>query len=171
MDYHGNSTPYKSQIDGSLVQIHSKFPDYSMSFIHAVTWHGFWTRTLQYINLHTPCKKCGLDSHLNFVPFHITNRRQFGWFRNWHQIPWLFHVIHPGFIRFPCKNMTWIMDYGQIQVMEFPWHLPRKWWDFHRISSHFRPNYHQKDMRKSVSHFLLGIYTYIPNTKLSDYVL
>ena len=48
------------------------------------------------------------------------------------------------------------MDFGQLQVMEFPWHLLRKWWDFHRIRSHFRPNCRQKDMRKSVSHFLQG---------------
>ena len=27
-----------------------------------------------------------------------------------HQIPWPFHVIYPGFICFPCWNMTWILD-------------------------------------------------------------
>ena len=52
------------------------------------------------------------------------------------------------------------MDFVQVQVMEFPWHLPRKWWGFHRIWSHFRtkPNCRQKNMRKSPSHFLQGIY-------------
>ena len=40
----------------------------------------------------------------------FTNRRQFGWFRNWHQIPWQFHVIYTGFICFACSNMTWILE-------------------------------------------------------------
>ena len=49
------------------------------------------------------------------------------------------------------------MDFRQVQVMELSWHLRRKWWDFHRIWSHFRPNARQKDMRKyKVSHFLQG---------------
>jgi len=38
------------------------------------------------------------------------------------------------------------MDFGQVQVMEFPWHLLRKWWDFHRIWSHFWPSCSQKVM-------------------------
>ena len=50
------------------------------------------------------------------------------------------------------------MDFGQVQVMELPWHLLRKWWDFHRIWSHSRPDCRQKDMRKSLSHFLRGTY-------------
>ena len=53
----------------------------------------------------------------------------------------------------PCKNVTWIlmeipchlssayllsvpehdMDFGQVQVMECPWHLQRQRWDFHGI--------------------------------------
>ena len=41
--------------------------------------------------------------------------------------------------------------------MEFPRHSLRKWWDFPRIWSHFRLNCRQKDIRKSVSHFLQGI--------------
>ena len=40
--------------------------------------------------------------------FNITNRWQFG--PNWHQIPWLFHIIYAGFICFPCSNLTWILD-------------------------------------------------------------
>ena len=43
-------------------------------------------------------------------------------------------------------------DFTEGQVMEFPWHLLRKWWDFHRIWSHFRPNCRQEDTRKSMSH-------------------
>ena len=50
------------------------------------------------------------------------------------------------------------MDFGQVQVMEFRWYLLRKWWDFHWIWSHFRPNCRKKDLRKSVSHFLQGQY-------------
>ena len=39
---------FMSQIDGCLVQIHTKFHDNSMSFmrvlfvVYAETWHGFW---------------------------------------------------------------------------------------------------------------------------------
>ena len=50
------------------------------------------------------------------------------------------------------------MDGGQVQVMEFPWHLLRKWQAFRQIWSHFRPTYREKDMRKSVSHLLQGRY-------------
>ena len=101
--------------------------------------------------------------------FHLTNRRQFG--PNPHQIPWLFHVIAchksaavgskstPNSMTIPCHlcHLEHDMDFGQVQIMEFLWNLQRKWWDFHRIRSHFWPNCRQKDMRKSVSHFLQGI--------------
>ena len=42
---------FMSKIHGSLVKIHTKFHDYSMSFIqvlfvpHAKAWHGFWTNS------------------------------------------------------------------------------------------------------------------------------
>ena len=48
------------------------------------------------------------DSDGNSMPFHTTNRRQFG--QNPHRIPWQFHVIYSGFICFPCWIMTWILD-------------------------------------------------------------
>ena len=83
-----------SRIDGiSLVQIHTKFHNHTMSFIHAIfpfhagTWHGFWTSSG--------------------------------------------HGISMGFAK---------------KMMGFPG----------RIWSHFRPNCRQKDMRKSLSHFLQG---------------
>ena len=81
-----------TRLGGSLVQVHTKFHDYSMSFILV-----------------------------------------------------LFFVM-----------LEHDMDIGQVQVMEFPWHLLRNWRDSHRIWGHFRtkPNCRQKDMRKSVSHFL-----------------
>ena len=81
---------------------------------------------------------------------------------NPHQIPWPFNVIYPGFICFACSNMTWIFCKFK---MKFPWYLRRKWWDFHRIWSHFRnqPNCCQKDMRKSMSHVLQGYTVLICN--------
>ena len=50
------------------------------------------------------------------------------------------------------------MDIARVEVMKFPWHLLRKWRDFHRIWCHFRtkPNCRQEDMRKSLKHFLQG---------------
>ena len=58
----------------------------------------------------------------------------------------------PGF--YLCFTLKHDMDFGKVQVMEFPCHLLRKWWDFHGISCRFQPDSRQKDMRKSVSHFL-----------------
>ena len=49
------------------------------------------------------------------------------------------------------------MDFGKVQVMEFAWHLLRKWWDFHRIWCHSRPNCRRIEMRKFLSHFLQGM--------------
>ena len=62
------------------------------------------------------------------------------------------------FYLFPMREHD--MDFGQVQVMEFPGHLLRKWWDFHRAWTHFRtkPNCRGKDMRKSMSHFLQSMY-------------
>ena len=66
------------------------------------------------------------------------------------------------------------MDFGQVQVMEFSWHLLRKWWNFFRIWSHFRPNCRQKDMRTSLSHFLQGhlkkmVKKWISNTSIMNF--
>ena len=87
----------------------------------------------------------------------------------WRGFSWKFHVISrhkstPNSMTIPCHLSRFYLfsmlehdtDFGQVQVMEFPWHLLRKWWDFHWIWSHFWPNCRQKDMRKSVSHFLQG---------------
>ena len=52
------------------------------------------------------------------------------------------------------------MDFGQVHVMAFPWHLLKKWWDFHRIWSHSQPNCRQNEMRKSLSHFSQGVHIY-----------
>ena len=93
----------------------------------------------------------------------------------WRESSWKFHVIFchkltgvwskstPNSMTIPCHLSRFYLstmlkhdiDLGQVQVMEFPWQLLRKWWDFHRIWSRFRikPNYRQKHMRKSVSHF------------------
>ena len=54
------------------------------------------------------------------------------------------------------------MAFGQVQVMEFLWHLLRKWWHFHRIWCHFRPNCRQKGIRKSKSRFWQGtLFTFL----------
>ena len=99
-----------------------------------------------------------------------------GLYKIWHGFPWKFHVIlyHKStavwpkltpnsmtiprhlsrFYLFSMKKHD--MDFGQVRVMEFPWHLLRKWWDFHWIWSHFWPNLRQKDTGKSQSHFWQG---------------
>ena len=58
----------------------------------------------------------------------------------------------PNSMTFPCHSICHFfrfyllfveehdMDFGKVQVMEFPWHLLRKWWDFHRTWCHFRTN-------------------------------
>ena len=56
-------------------------------------------------------------------------------------------------------------DFGQVQFMEFPWYLLGIYQEndeisigFEFILDHFRPHCRQKDMRKSISHFLQGKY-------------
>ena len=80
-----------------------------------------------------------MDSHGNSMAFYVTNRRHLviEIDTKYHD-PWLFHVIYPGFIF--LRMLKHDKDFEQVQVMEFPWHLLRKCWDFHRIWSHFRPN-------------------------------
>ena len=64
---------------------------------------------------------------------------------NWHQIPWVFHVIYPGVICFLCKNMTWIwisLRHGIFMA-------------FYQKMIGF-PSDRQNDIRKSMSHFFTG---------------
>ena len=96
----------------------------------------------------------------------------------WHGFSWKFHVIlcmsqmttvssklTPNSMIIPCHLSRFYlfymldhdMDFGQFQVMEFLWHLLRKWWNFNLIWCHFQPNCRQKDVRKSVLHFLRGL--------------
>ena len=97
------------------------------------------------IRLCFPCKKCDEDSQGNFISFHMSQidgslRLSSKLARNSMTIP-----CHLS--RFYLTSMLeHDMAFGQVQVMEFPWHLLRKWWDFHRIWSHFRtkPNSRQK---------------------------
>ena len=105
----------------------------------------------------------------------------------WHGFSWKFHIISfhrwtvvwstltPNSMTIPCylcrfdlfSPQKHDMDFGQAHVMESPWHLLRKWRDFHRIWSHFRPNCRQKDMRKSLSHFWQGTrHKYKKNDKI-----
>ena len=70
--------------------------------------------------------------------------------RIWGQIPWGFHVIYPGFISFPCSNMTWILDKfksGNFHDIS---------WENDGICVVFLPNCLQKDMNTFVSHFRQG---------------
>ena len=59
-----------SQIDDSLVEIYTKFHDYSMSFIqvlfvfHAQTCHGFWTSSSHGISMVFAKKMTGFPSDL-----------------------------------------------------------------------------------------------------------
>ena len=61
---------FSSRIDGSLVEIHTKFHDYSMSFIqisfvcHTKTWHGFWTSSSHGISMAFPKKMMRFPSDL-----------------------------------------------------------------------------------------------------------
>ena len=112
----------------------------------------------------------------------------------WRGFSWKFHVIlrhkstavwsksTPNSMTIPCPlSMFYLFsmlehdtDFGQVQVMKFPWHLLRKWWDF---PSGFglipEPNQtavkKTKDMRKSLSYFLQGTFI-IVNSKYSIYV-
>ena len=47
-------------------------------------------------------------------------------------------------------------DFGQVQVMEFPWHLLRNRWDFHRIWSHFRTKLPSERHEKILVTFFTG---------------
>ena len=100
----------------------------------------------------------------------------------WHGFSWKFRVIlyHKSTVvwskltvnsmTIPCNLSRFCLfsvqkndgDFGQVQIMEFPWQLLRQWWDSHLIWCQFKPNYRQKDMNKSVSHFLQEIF----NSKL-----
>ena len=111
-------------------------------------------------NVCMPCKKCDRDSGGNSGSFHVTNRRQFVI-----EIDTKFHVISclkstavwskstPNPHQIPCHLSKFYLfsiqkhdiEFGQVQVMEFPLHLPRTWWDFHRIWYRYRLNCRQKD--------------------------
>ena len=88
-----------------------------------------------------PVKKCDMDSHgkikSSYTDFkngnshgnsvsQVTNWRQF-----WSKLTRNSMNIPCHLYRFYLLSMRkHDMDFGQIQVMEFSWHLLRKWWDF-----------------------------------------
>ena len=82
---------------------------------------------------------------LKEIPNHFISKSTGVWFKS-----------IPNFMKIPCHLSRFYLfsmlehytGFGQVQVMEFPRHLLRKWWNFHRIWSHLRPNCRQKDMRK-----------------------
>ena len=65
-----NSMSFHVRNDGSLVEIDTKFHDYSMSFIqvllvfHAQTWHGFWKSSSHGISRAFAKKMMGFPSDL-----------------------------------------------------------------------------------------------------------
>ena len=72
VDSHENFMPFlvTTRLGGGLVQIDTKFHDYSMSFIqvlfvfHATTWHGFWTSSSHGISMAFAKKMMGFPSDL-----------------------------------------------------------------------------------------------------------
>ena len=88
------------------------------------------------------------------IPCHFTSSQ----FELRGQMHTKFHDASMSFIQilFVFRKQKHDMDFGQGQVMEFPWHLPRKWRDFHRIWAHFRTKLPSNNVRKSLSHFLQG---------------
>ena len=80
-----------------LVSFLTKLPSKRHEKMHVI----FFTRTLLWCS---PCRKFDMDSHGNSMLFHITNWRQFE--RNWHQIPWPFHVIYIQVV-FVFHAQTW----------------------------------------------------------------
>ena len=99
-----------------------------------------------------------MDSYGNSLSFQFTNRRQFG--RNPHQIPWSMTI--------PCHLSRFYLfsipehdlEFTKVQVMEFTWHLLRKWWDFHRICLIFEPNQTavKSKRRKNPCHIFYRVY-------------
>ena len=81
------------------------------------------------------CKKC--DRILMEIPCNSSHKLRAVWCKS-----------TPNSMTIPCHLSRFYllsmfkhdMDFRQVQVMEFPWHLPRKRWDFHRIWDHFQPN-------------------------------
>ena len=72
---------FLSQIDGSLVQIHTKFYDYSQLFIlvlfvlHAQKWDGFWTSSSHGIFMAFAEKMMGFPSDLVSFPTKLSSKR------------------------------------------------------------------------------------------------
>ena len=91
---------------------------------------------------------------------------------------WKFHVISchkstavwsqltPNTMTIPCHLSRFYfftmlehdMDFTEVQVMEFQWYERENDGITLWIWCHFRPSCRQRDMRKSVSHFLQGCY-------------
>ena len=87
-----------------------------------------------------PCKKYDEDSHRNSLSFHVPHRRQF------------VIEIDANAMTIPCllsrfylfSMLEHDMNFVQVQVMEFPWHLPRKWWDLVPFSTKLPSKWHEK---------------------------
>ena len=86
--------------------------------------HFDYIRKIQNSNL--PCKKYDMDFHGN-SPIILCHKSTAVWSKS-----------TPNSMTIPChlsrlylySMLEHDMDFGQVQVTEFPWHLLRKWWDF-----------------------------------------
>ena len=89
----------------------------------------YWQSEEIHTEIHCPVKN--VTGILMEILFHVTSRhKSTGIWSNLTPMPWLFHVIYPGFICFLCWNMTWILDMFKSWNVHDPWHLLRKWWNF-----------------------------------------
>ena len=141
----------------SLIQVSSVF--------YAGTWHGFWTGSRHGISTAFAKKMMGfpvadLVSFLTKLPskrhekIHVTF-----WTAMWSKLT-------PNSMTIPCHLPRYYylfsmlehdMDFGQVQVMEFPWYLLRKWWDFPCGFGLILEQTVVEKTRKSLSHFVQGI--------------
>ena len=109
-----------------------------------------WTPRVKYLRFNfVPVKNA--TGIVMEIPCHFTSQIDGSWSK-----ATLNSMIIPCHLsRFYLSSMEkQDMDFGQVQVMEFLWHLLRNWWDFHRIWCHFQRNCGQRVLKKSVSHFL-----------------
>ena len=112
------------------------------------------------VEVRIPCKKCDMGSHGNSESCHIVTNRRSKFGPNPHQIPSPYHVIYPVLLVFHAGTWHgfWTSS-GHGISMAFAKKMmgfPVRFWSHSRT----KPNCRQKDMRKSVSHFLQGPHLY-----------
>ena len=119
---------FMSQIDGGLVQIHTKFHDYSMSFIqilfvfHAGTWHGFWKSSSHGISMAFAKKMVGFPSDLVSFSTKLPSKRHEKIPITFYRVLWnsrheFFHVVLTAFWSKMRPNSIIFLA----NAMEIPW--------------------------------------------------